>query len=156
MATNQTIISWQAPEFRHYEKNYAWYITLAAVSVLVVGFFAVERDFFAAVCLAIIAAFIFFFAKQRPQIVIIELNPKGVVFGNLLFPYKQIKHFWIVHNERHKTLNIQTTAMLNNLMILELEEQDPEEIRRFLLNHLPEHEETEETSIQRIMHRFKF
>ena len=156
MATNQTIISWQAPEFRHYEKNHAWYITLAAVSILIIGFFAIERDFFAAVCLAIIAAFIFFFARQKPQIVVIELDHRGVKFGNLMFPYKQIKHFWVVHNERHKTLNLQTTAMLNNLMILELEKQDPETIRRFLLSHLPEHEETEETPVQKIMHRFKF
>lgn len=156
MATNQTIISWQAPEFRHYEKNHAWYITLAAVSILIIGFFAVERDFFAAVCLAIIAAFIFFFAGQKPQTVIIELNNRGVAFGSLMFPYKQIKYFWVVHNDNHKTLNLQTTAALNNLMILELEQQDPEEIRRFLLAYLPEHAETEGTPVQKIIHRFKF
>ncbi len=153
---NQTTISWEAPEFRHYPKNPGWYITLTCISLMVVVFFIIQRDFFAAVSLAIISGFVFFFARQTPEIVPIELNNRGVHFGNLRFPYKQIKHFWVVHNENHKTLNLHTTALLNNIMILELEDQDPEVVRMFLIKHLPEHEESRETPIQRITHRFKF
>jgi uncharacterized membrane protein YobD (UPF0266 family) len=154
--SNQQPISWQAPEFRHYQKGYAWYVTLAAMSILIVGYFAVNQDYFAAVCLAIMAGFIYFFARQAPQVVVIELNQSGIAFGELFFPYKQIKHFWIVYNNTHRTINLHTTAMLNNMMILELEDQDPETVRQFLLRHVPEHSETEETPVQRIIHRFKF
>ena len=153
---NQNKISWQAPEFRHYKKNYGWYVVMIAISIMVVGFFIINKDIFAAISLAIIAALILFFARQPPQRIDIELNSRYIKYGNLIFPYKQIKHFWIVNNERHKTLNFHTTALLNNIVILELEQQNPEEAREFLIRYLPEHEENEETFAQKIMHSLKF
>jgi hypothetical protein len=156
-APNQNSISWQAPEFRHYPKNLGWYITLIAITILVDAFFIiVESDIFAAVSLSIIAALFIVFARQTPQTVTITLNSKGVDFGNLFYPYKQIKYFWVVNNQNHKTVNFHTSAFVNNILILELENQEPDRVRDFLIKHLPEHSETEETSAQRMMHRFKF
>jgi MFS superfamily sulfate permease-like transporter len=153
---NQNKISWQAPEYKHYEKNIGWYVTAVSIIVLIVAFFIIiQSDIFAAVSIAIIGALLLFFSRQKPQIVDIELNENGVKFGNLFYPYKQLKYFWVVHNPRHQTINFHTSAMVNNVFILELEEQDPEIARRFLMQYLPEHSETEETAIQKIMHRFK-
>jgi hypothetical protein len=41
-------------------------------------------------------------------------------------------------------------------VILELENQDPEAVREFLIKYIPEHPQSEETSAQKMMHRFKF
>jgi len=154
---NQKTISWQAHEFRHYPKNTGWYITLIAVAVLVIAFFIIiEKDVFAAVCLALLTILIIIFSRQVPQRVHIELEPTGIKFGRLFYPYKQLKYFWVVNNENHKTVNFHTSALVNNLVILELEHQDPEAVRNFLLKHLAEHSETEETSVQKVMHRLKF
>ena len=119
-------------------------------------FIIVESDYFAAVCLAIICGLIIVFARQTPKRVEIELNERGIRFGTLVYPYKQLKYFWVVNNERHQTINFHTSAFINNVVILELENQDPEAVRNFLLRFLPEHHLTEETTAQRIMHRFKF
>ena len=154
---NQNSISWEAWEFKHYPKNPGWYIVLLCLSILAMGFFiVVQSDVFAAVIIAILTVLIIIFAKQKPNRVNIELNTKGVNFGGLFYPYKQLKHFWVVHNERHQTVNFHTTALINSILILELENEDPDEIRNFLLKHLPEHSETDETPIQQAMHRFKF
>lgn len=154
---NQKIISWQAPEFRHYPKNTGWYITLIALSLIVIVFFIiVEKDVFAAICLALITALIIIFSRQKPEMVRIELNNVGIKFGKLMYPYKQLKYFWVVNNENHKTVNFHTAAMVNNVVILELENQNPEQVREYLLKYLPEHHETEETQVQRIMHKLKF
>lgn len=154
---NPNTISWQAPEFRHYPKNAAWYVTMGAVCVLVIAFFVIiENDIFAAVCLGLIAILAVIFSRQVPLKVEIELNSRGIRFGNLSYPYKQVKYFWVVHNEKHKSLNLHTSALMNNVVILELEGQDPEQVRQFLLGHIPEHSETQETFAQKIMHLFKF
>jgi hypothetical protein len=157
MATQNTNkISWQAPEFRHYEKNIGWYVTLLGIAVLVVAFFIIQQDIFAAVTMAILSLLIVLFSRHKPGLINIELSSKGAHLGGLFYPYKQIKHFWIVDNQNHKTVNLETTAYLNNLIILELEEQDPDKVRNFLRQHLPEHENTNETVAQKVMHRFKF
>lgn len=153
---NQTI-SWQAPEFRHYEKNIGWYVALLGTVVLIIGFFVIiENDIFGAISLGIMALLLLYFARQKPLIVEIELNHKGLKFGTLFFPYKQLKDFWVVHNDNHKTLNLRSTTYVNNLLIIELEDQDPDEIRLFLLQYLPEHEQVHETFVQRISHKLKF
>ena len=155
--SNQTSITWQAPEFKDYHKNLGWYITLTAITILTVAFFViVEDDIFAAVTLGLIGILIFIFSRQKPQIVNIELNDRGIQFANIFYPYKQLKFFWVVHNQNHQTINVITSAFINNLLILELLDQDPEEIRKFLIKYIPEHQETQETPIQRIMHKLKF
>lgn len=150
-------ISWEAHEFRHYPKNIGWYVTLIAITILIMGFFAiVQSDIFAAVCLGIIGMLVIFFSRQAPKLTTIEIDNKGIKFGDLFYPYKQLQYFWIVNNDNHKTINFHTSAFINNTVILELADQDPEKIRQHLLVHLIEHTETEETGPQRMMHRFKF
>lgn len=157
MPKNQNSISWQAPEFKHYEKNPGWYVTAISIAVLIIGFFIiVQRDYFAAITLGVLTIFIIFFSRQKPQIVEIQLTSKGVHHGNLHVPYKQIKHFWVVNQEPLKTVNFETSAYMNRLMIVELENQDPDAVREFLLEYLPEHEDTQPTITQRVIHWFKF
>jgi hypothetical protein len=157
MALQPKAYSWEAWEFRHYPKNGAWYITLICVAILMMAFFIiVESDIFAAVTIAILTLLVIMFSRQKPRRVNIELNHSGIKFGNLFYPYKQIKYFWVVNNSIHKTVNFHTSAMINNVLILELEAEDPEFIRQYLLRYLPEHPETKETAIQRVMHQFKF
>ena len=154
---NQNNISWQASEFKHYQKNLGWYVTLVAITILALAFFViVEKDIFAAVCLGLISILIILFSLHSPKTVNIELNKQGVKIGDLFHPYKQIKHFWVVNDEHHRTINLQTSALVNNTLILELESQDPEVVRLYLLRFIPEHPQSEPTAAQRIMHRFKF
>lgn len=154
---NQTTISWEAPEFKHYPKTTGWYIALISVAALIMAFFIIiESDIFAAVSIGLIALLVVIFSRQLPQLVEIELTPKGIKFGTLFYSYKQLKYFWVVHNPRHQTINFQTTALVNNMVILELENMDPDEVRDYLLQYLPEHSEIAETMGQRIMHKLKF
>ncbi|MBL8030500.1 MAG: hypothetical protein JNN11_04605 [Candidatus Doudnabacteria bacterium] len=153
---NKTLV-WEAPEFKHYEKNLAWYTTLVATAILIIGFFVVTGDYFAAVTMGIVTGMIVFFSRQTPGLVEVEINNNHIRFGNMMFIYKHLKSFWVVNNPNHKTLNLETTTFFNNLIIIELEEQDPEEVRQLLLQHLPEHpQKIHETFAQKVMHIFKF
>jgi hypothetical protein len=153
---NQTL-SWEAWEFKHYPKNLGWYVVLISVAIMAMAFFIiVQTDIFAAVTLGLLAVLIIIFSRQQPQRVQIELNNRGVRFGNISYPYKQLQYFWVVHNERHQTINFHTSALVNNVLILELEDQDPELAREYLLQYLPEHTEVGETSIQKVMHKLNF
>ncbi len=153
---DEFLIAWEAPEFKHYHKNAAWYITLGAAAILIIGYMLIQRDLFGAITILILGIFIVFFSLQRPERITVGFSKKGVHIGELHLPYKTIKYFWVVHNERHKTLNMETTAYLNRLIIVELEDQDPEFIRAFLLQAVPEHENTQETFAQKVMHHLKF
>ena len=149
-------LSWQAPEFKTYDKTTGWYVTLISITILIVGFFIIQKDIFASITTAILGALVVIFSRQKPEIVTIELDHKAVKIGNIEIPYKQIKHFWVVHKEHHKTVNMETTTLVNNMIILELNGQDPEKVRMFLSQHLQKQDITDNTKNQRITHWLKF
>jgi hypothetical protein len=150
-------ISWEAPEYRYYEKNAAWYVTLLCVTLLIGGFLIIiQQDIFGAVCVGIIAALLVFFSRQLPEPIVITLSQRGVTFGDISIPYKNLKHFWIVTEDEHRVLNIETMSWLNNHLILELMDEDPELVRSFLLRHLAEHHENTLRFSQKIAHRLRF
>lgn len=152
----ETILEWEAPEFRHYPKNLAWYITLFIITLLLIVYQVYQQDWFGALSVAIIASFVAIFARHQPQVIPIQISDKGIHWGDTYIPYTHIKHFWVIDDEEHRALNIETTAYLNHQLSIELDDQDPEFVREILLELLPEHEEPEPTLAQRIAHRFRF
>ena len=151
------LINWQADEFPHYDKNFGWYLTLVILVALLVSFFIlVKKDIFGGLTFIVLGAFIWIFSKQKPDKVNIELTDKGIGLGNAFIPYQSMLHFWIVTNNRHRTLNIETNAYFNKVVIIELEEQNPEVIRELIGQYVSEHERIHETWGQRLMHHLRF
>jgi hypothetical protein len=152
----ETIIEWQAPEFRHYPKNITWFIVFGGIVAVVIGYQLFQHDWFGGVAVAILAGLIAAFALHRPSEVTIRITTIGIHIDDTSIPYTHIKQFWIVDNDNHKTLNIETTAYLNHLLAIELHEQDADEVHEILSELLPENVEAEESVAQRIAHRFRF
>ncbi len=150
------VFEWEAPEFRHYPKNPAWYITLILVVALLVGYEIIMKDYFGAISMAVVACFVVFFGRQTPKQIPIKITDQGFHINNDLIPYQRIKYFWVVDDGVHKTLNFETTAYLNHQLTIELEDMDADEIRDFLADVLPEHDEPVPTVPQKISHRIKF
>jgi hypothetical protein len=148
----QHLKSWQAPEFKHYHKNFGWHTTFWIIVIFIVIYQIVSKDIFGAISVFLIALFATYLLKQRPEEVTVSLSNHGLHIDDLHVPYKNMKHFWIVDTENHRTLNIETTAYLNRLLIIEIEDQNPEDIREILISAVPEHESTEPTAIQQLMH----
>jgi uncharacterized membrane protein YobD (UPF0266 family) len=152
----ETIIEWEAPEFRHYPKNVAWFLIFGIVVAVIIIYQIFQKDWFGAISILIIAFFFAAFALHKPKIVNIRISTEGLHINDTFIPYNQIKQFWVVNNDNHRTLNIETTAYLNHLLAIELHEQDADEVQEILQELLPENEESDETFVQRIAHRFRF
>ena len=152
----ETIIEWQAPEFRHYPKNAAWFISFAIIVAMLVIYQVFQKDWFGAISVAVIATMFGIFAVHRPKIVTIKISTLGLHIDDTTIPFNNIRQFWIVDTEQHKTLNIDTTAYLNHQLHIELNDQDADEVQEVLSELLPEKEDKQETAAQRIAHKLKF
>lgn len=152
----ETILEWQAPEFRHYPKNAAWFITYAIIVILLIVYEVVQRDWFGGISIFIIASLFAAFALNKPKVVTVKITTHGLHIDDTNIPYNNIRQFWIVDTNNHRTLNIETTAYLNHQLNIELNDQDPDEVQEILVELLPEKEVAEETMIQKIAHKLKF
>lgn len=152
----ETILEWRAPEFRHYPKNAAWFITYTVIVVLLIIYEVVQRDWFGGISIFIIASLFAAFALHKPKDVSVKITTHGLLIDDTNIPFNNIRQFWIVDNDNHRTLNIETTAYLNHQLNIELNQQDPDEVQEILAELLPEKEIAEETTIQKIAHKLKF
>ena len=152
----QIIISWQAQEFVHHEKNFGWYLTFFVVVLMLIIYEIILKDYFAALSFFIMGILLFLITRYRPIEVTIRITNKSISIDDFRVPFSNIKHFWIVDHEHAKALHLETTAYLNHLMIIQLGDQDPEEVRQALLPYLPESAENVEHFTHKIARKLKF
>lgn len=153
---DNTFFEWEAPEFKHYQKNVIWYVLFGLIAAGLIALAVIRGDYFGASTTFILALLILYFTHRKPNMVPVKITNRGFHIDNLNIPYRYVKQFWIVDSDHHKTLNLETNTYLNHTVIIELSEQDTEPIRAFLANFLPEHEAPQPSFSQRIAHRFKF
>lgn len=151
-----TLYSWEAQEFKHHPKSFWWYLGLACLACALAVFQIYKQDFYGAAITGILAVLSAAFSRREPDIIETHITTTGIRVSDLHIPYKHIKHFWVVDDGIHKTLNIETTTYLNRHLILQLEDQDPGEIRDFLIQVIPEHDVPGPTFSQWISHKLKF
>lgn len=150
-------ITWQAPEFIHYPKSTAWFALLAVIGTALTGYALWQKDFLTAALFALLCLTVFYFSRKKPKILTITLTTESLSFGEVRLPWQRIKSFWIIYNPPEvKTLNFETSAYLNRLITIQLAEADPSEIRKFLLEYLPEEENHDEQLSDKISRKLKF
>jgi len=99
----------------------------------------------------------FTYAHREPKKVIYTLNNNGIVVDRVLFPYQNILAFWINYLPPDiKTLNFETTAYINRYVSIQLNDQNPLEVREYLLQYLVEDLDQGETLAERITRKTKF
>lgn len=154
--TKDIYLQWQAPQFKHYDKKFGWYAAFWVIAAILIFLPLFQKDYFGAITVAIIAVLAFLFSLHRPRPVLVSLSDSGIFLDELEIPYKAIKHFWILDNDNHKLLNLESTTLFNRTVSIELNDQDPEEVREILKSFLEEHETAQETFSQKITHKLKF
>ncbi len=150
------IIEWHTKEFEHYEKSSSWYLTLAIIIVLFLGYEILIKDYFAALTLAVIAAAVWFFSKQTPQDVHVIITDKGVMLNTLQLPFQNIKRFWIVDHDQARALHLETNAYLNHFIIIQMVDQDPTHVAEIMRRFVEESDPNYESVAHKIARKLKF
>lgn len=146
-------ISWQIPEYEVKERNRNWYI-LAVLFLLtclffcffqIVGwkvvFLGASSNFIFALIL-IMAAILFVMTDGRdPNWLEFTLGPTGITIGPRFYDYDIIKSFSVLYKPsedlKHVYLEFKNSLTKPRLSI-NLYDEDPVEVRNYLLRHLNE------------------
>ena len=157
MAKIKNQISWEAREFAEYKKSGLWYMVLLAVGILLLGYALWQKDYlmFATFLILLIATYLF--ARRKPKTIRVKLTGKGISLDENEYPYSMIKTFWIRYNPPEiKTLNFETSQLLNKELIVQIEDANPNEIREFLDEYITEDFEKEEAYTDKLLRKMKF
>ena len=150
-------ISWHAHEFEHQHKSSDWYWGLGVLAI--VG--AATAIFFNNVMLAVIivvgALVLGITAMRHPEPSHFALTRRGILIEDRLYPYQTLDSFFIEHkhDNRAPRLLVKSLQPMMPLIVIPIEDVDPDDVEDYLLDYLDMDEHTEPVA-HRLFERLGF
>ncbi|MEK7170236.1 MAG: hypothetical protein AAB767_03035 [Patescibacteria group bacterium] len=138
-------IEWQAYDRleQHHRPDWYWAVGIIALSITVTSVLLNNVLFAVLVVISTIALFLR--TLQKPQLVCYELTSRGLWAGKEFSPFSSFESFWVTENEPAKLI-IKSKGIIIPLSVIPLADNDPQTIRDFLQDYLPEVEHQEPLS----------
>lgn len=137
---NKAVYSWIAPEYLQHPKSVQWWVAAGIVWAIAIVIEALTGNWTMLLATAVFGLVYWFTHEMHPpRKTKVNLTELGLKIGHKHFPFSQIEFFWIIYNPPHvKRLYLRLKDRFLPDMIVELEDQNPQEIREFLEQHLSE------------------
>lgn len=153
----KTLMSWQAPEFIYHEKNRNWYIIVVLIFAALIAFAVYSKSFLMAITFVVAGGIFYLYAQKKPITMDIAIREDGIQYHDQFFPYEVLNGFWITYEPPEvKSLTISTSQLFIPKITIILTDQDPVEIRKILIEEIPEDKDLEENTIDALTRRIKF
>ncbi|MBU2564515.1 hypothetical protein KKA23_02970 [Patescibacteria group bacterium] len=130
---------WQALEFNKTEKQKSWFI-IPGIITIVLGIFALMNNNILFLILIVLGFFIFYiYANKDPKEINLKINEKGIQIQEKIYDFDEISSFWVFYNPpEQKELSFRGKKAFIPYIKIPLDDQDPNELRKYLLKFLPE------------------
>lgn len=142
MAT-EALISWNAPEHLHTEKNPDWYWAVGIVTLALAAVAFIFGNVITGIFVLVAALALVLHASRTPRVIYHEINDRGIVIGDRLYPFLSLESFWIPHDKLPPKILLKSHKLLMPLIVVIIDEADPEEVREVMLKYIAETEHRE-------------
>jgi len=157
IAHNRIVLAWTAPEYLHQHKPLAWYIGAALTVLLLITWGYFSNNWTMVLAIVVFAAvYTYLHHYHPPKNIPIEISEMGIRVGHIFHPYSHIQAFWIHYQYGLKTLNLRVHKQVFSDVVIQLEHQDPVEIRHYLVSQIPEWEGKTERVGEMVLRLLKF
>ena len=156
-AHDRVIMSWTVPEYIHQHKPVLWYVGagIFMFGLIAWAYFTNSWTMLAAV-VVFAGVYMYLHHFHPPKNITIEITEMGVRVGEIFYPYSHIQAFWIHYQYGLKTLNLRVHKQVFSDVVIQLEHQNPIEVRNYLVSQIPEWEGKSERVGEMILRLLKF
>lgn len=154
-------LEWFAPEYEEKERSADWFWALGIIVVTSSVTSIIFGNYFFAVLLILSGILLGFFAIKKPETIHYELNNQGLKVRTRLYPYENIKSFWVqVDPNSEKNLKpmlfIKSERAFMPMISIPIESYMADDIRAIMLSKNVAEEEMQEHASQKIMESLGF
>ena len=82
-------------------------------------------------------------ASKPPKHIYCEINDRGIMVDNVLYPFLSLESFWIPHDEVPPKIILKSHKTFMPFIVIFIEEVDPESVREIMLKYIAETEHHE-------------
>lgn len=149
-------ISWQALEYKQKEKTVDWYWAVIIIALAIVVISIYTHNMLFAVLVILSTGILLSFSINKPRLIDISINQKGITVDHDMYPFITLESFWVesIKGEDEKIL-LKSNKLLMPLITIPLEEHHHLDVREFLLQYLKE-EEMREPLLNKVMEKLGF
>ncbi len=141
VAVSQTpqAFRWTCHEVERYARGPLWYAVMGAAFVGLMVYAIASRNFLFAGILLLAAIVTAVQSRQDRGVVEVRVADDGVHLAGRHYPWDALERFHLIYQPPVvKSLYLHTRRLMGSRVAVPLEEQNPVELRRFLLRYLPE------------------
>src|SRR3989344_6563572 len=145
-------LEWSALEYEEKNRSIDWFWALGVIVVTSSVASAIFGNYFFAVLLVLSGVLLGYFAIKKPEMVPYELNNKGLKIRTRLYPYENIRSFWVQADPALKPiLFIKTERAFMPVISIPIEIGFAEDIHFILTSKNVAEEEMKEHPSHKIM-----
>jgi len=151
----ETLIHWQGPEYEHYPKEKFWYAGATLILSAIVIYALVTNSPIMAITFVLVGVVGYVQLEKLPRVLDFKVTTDGVMAGNEIYKFDNIKSFWIFYEPPHtKILSLHIGALLTPYIHIPVHQIDPVKLRELLMDFVPEvkQEPTLVDTLERVLH----
>ncbi|MCR4314031.1 MAG: hypothetical protein NUV84_02170 [Candidatus Uhrbacteria bacterium] len=148
------LLSWEAWEFPPVERSQRWYIIASLLGVGLLLYAVFTANFVFGLIVLMFAVITIMKDLKKPARVPVFVTTAGIALGNEFYPYQDIRDFSISFDPPTvKSLYITFHGRTQPMLSIDLDDMNPNEVRRTLLPYVYENLEREGESLTDVLRR---
>ena len=133
------VLQWTAPEYISHEKDKKWYMAAGIVVLAGLIWAAATGSWSMALAIVVFAAvYEYIHIYHPPKEITVKIKENGIKVGHIFYRYSDMQAFWIIYSHGLKTLNLRVSKAVLSEVVLQLNDQDPVELRKYLIGQIIE------------------
>jgi len=137
-------IEWTAPEFEHYQKSKSWFLVLGLITIGLFIWALWTKNVLFALLIGLSYFSLSVYALKKPRDVSLAIDPRGVRINKTIYDFDSIRSFWIFYEPPYtRELSLRSRKTFMPYIKIPLGEQNPVEVRDFLIKYIPEKKHVE-------------
>jgi hypothetical protein len=143
---NRLVLEWKAPEFIRPPKTPTWFMVAGILMLMLVAYALYTGSATMAIVFIVLAGVYYLTHSQQPRIISVKITQLGIYVEDQFYPYNMINAFWVVYHPPFvRTLNLRMGGKSGARLVVQLDDQNPVEVRTLLAKEVPEVEGQQET-----------
>lgn len=147
---------WIAKEHEPYTVGKKFYFFSTIFLAAIVIYALVANSPIMAITFILIGIVGYIFLKKEPRTISFSITHEGIIAGNEIYYFENLKSFWIFYNPPYeKIISLRSKSNLTPHIHIPISEEDPVKLRSILINFIPEiqQEHTLVDAFENMLHR---
>ena len=133
----KTLLSWEAPARPFRKKDRSFYTTIAIIVILLILILLLAREFLLIGVLLALTFVTYVLAFVPPGHVKYRISTQGITIGEDFYFWHFLDSFWFKEKDGSKVLHIQTRLRFPAQLMLILDSNNEEQLKKIIARFLP-------------------